>query len=93
MSTAVVASACPWTLVIEEEEGKVVSEHLCGRTKSQKLVTVTEKSFVKVYFAWQGKMEDAPVFVIEYEGSTLFRHIRFCKQIHCYRIQRRMSFS
>ena len=39
------------------------------------------KEFRQSYFAWQGKMEDAPVFVIDYEGLALFGHIRFCSVI------------
>ena len=64
------ASVCPWTIFMEEDE-KTGQEALCGKGRSQKGTVMSQGNTVKVYFSWQGRTEDIPVFVIYYEGEYI----------------------
>lgn len=66
-SASASASACPWFVIVEEGQ-KVLSEALCGRMKSQRTLAVSDGNVLRVYFTWDGRLEQTPVFVVQFEG-------------------------
>src|SRR6218665_556383 len=61
------SASCPWFVVVEEGQ-KILSEALCGRMKSQRTLAVSDGRALRVYFTWEGRPEQAPVFVVQFEG-------------------------